>query len=111
MIRRPPRSTLFPYTTLFRSPCNYNSSLNRCERLVYRQGFTEVVAVGQRAAGQPVGTIHCTGTMLKDGWLLTAAHCLFDKTGARIAQDKLIVYMPFQGSSEQAMEIGRASCR
>ncbi|ABX35727.1 peptidase S1 and S6 chymotrypsin/Hap [Delftia acidovorans SPH-1] len=41
--------------------------------------------------------------MLKDGWLLTAAHCLFDKTGARIAQDKLIVYMPFQGSSEQAM--------
>lgn len=84
-------------------PCNYNSSLNRCERLVYRQGFTEVVAVGQRAAGQPVGAIHCTGTMLKDGWLLTAAHCLFDKTGARIAQDKLVVYMSFQGSSEQAM--------
>src|SRR6266404_9031501 len=26
MIRRPPRSTLFPYTTLFRSP-----SLHRCE--------------------------------------------------------------------------------
>src|SRR3712207_9285432 len=24
MIRRPPRSTLFPYTTLFRSPCNVN---------------------------------------------------------------------------------------
>src|SRR2546426_5034967 len=23
MIRRPPRSTLFPYTTLFRSPVNY----------------------------------------------------------------------------------------
>src|SRR3989454_3824905 len=23
MIRRPPRSTLFPYTTLFRSPCIY----------------------------------------------------------------------------------------
>src|SRR5258708_32675302 len=23
MIRRPPRSTLFPYTTLFRSPCEY----------------------------------------------------------------------------------------
>src|SRR3712207_8660362 len=25
MIRRPPRSTLFPYTTLFRSPVLYNS--------------------------------------------------------------------------------------
>src|SRR3712207_8929607 len=24
MIRRPPRSTLFPYTTLFRSPCGTN---------------------------------------------------------------------------------------
>ena len=26
MIRRPPRSTLFPYTTLFRSPCMINTS-------------------------------------------------------------------------------------
>src|SRR3712207_8932634 len=26
MIRRPPRSTLFPYTTLFRSGLNYKSS-------------------------------------------------------------------------------------
>src|SRR3712207_8354605 len=25
MIRRPPRSTLFPYTTLFRSACSYES--------------------------------------------------------------------------------------
>src|SRR5687768_18479103 len=24
MIRRPPRSTLFPYTTLFRSPCHFS---------------------------------------------------------------------------------------
>src|SRR2546426_3254372 len=26
MIRRPPRSTLFPYTTLFRSPCSSKRS-------------------------------------------------------------------------------------
>src|SRR3712207_7499299 len=26
MIRRPPRSTLFPYTTLFRSPCPHPGS-------------------------------------------------------------------------------------
>src|SRR6266404_8852509 len=33
MIRRPPRSTLFPYTTLFRSsePCAPDSSLRRSE--------------------------------------------------------------------------------
>src|SRR2546426_9198065 len=29
MIRRPPRSTLFPYTTLFRSPCALITSLIR----------------------------------------------------------------------------------
>src|SRR5256884_6332401 len=38
MIRRPPRSTLFPYTTLFRSteehPCIADPS--RCERLLAR---------------------------------------------------------------------------
>src|SRR2546430_13245804 len=28
MIRRPPRSTLFPYTTLFRSPCRQVSPLH-----------------------------------------------------------------------------------
>src|SRR2546429_5690826 len=26
MIRRPPRSTLFPYTTLFRSPCSHQGN-------------------------------------------------------------------------------------
>src|SRR3712207_7134062 len=31
MIRRPPRSTLFPYTTLFRSLCSW-SSVSRRER-------------------------------------------------------------------------------
>src|SRR6185436_20566195 len=30
MIRRPPRSTLFPYTTLFRPPCNRPSCWRRC---------------------------------------------------------------------------------
>src|SRR3712207_7614619 len=29
MIRRPPRSTLFPYTTLFRSPLSYPAWLGR----------------------------------------------------------------------------------
>src|SRR2546430_11255525 len=39
MIRRPPRSTLFPYTTLFRSAYNRNrrrpvSDRRRCDRFV-----------------------------------------------------------------------------
>src|SRR5256885_16741832 len=41
MIRRPPRSTLFPYTTLFRSDagredCNTNGTFDQCE-----PGFTD----------------------------------------------------------------------
>ena len=32
MIRRPPRSTLFPYTTLFRSSQNYVDSLSKLLR-------------------------------------------------------------------------------
>src|SRR2546422_1233633 len=31
MIRRPPRSTLFPYTTLFRSPAFGMSAMNRAD--------------------------------------------------------------------------------
>src|SRR3712207_8184294 len=30
MIRRPPRSTLFPYTTLFRSACGRGSTRSSC---------------------------------------------------------------------------------
>src|SRR5260370_11150504 len=44
MIRRPPRSTLFPYTTLFRSaawlrPCHWHSlrvRIHRCSRRIIR---------------------------------------------------------------------------
>src|SRR3712207_9595972 len=36
MIRRPPRSTLFPYTTLFRSLRSYEELVRRYERLVGR---------------------------------------------------------------------------
>src|SRR6266478_8987640 len=30
MIRRPPTSTLFPYTTLFRSPAHADPAIDRC---------------------------------------------------------------------------------
>src|SRR5256885_10992797 len=32
MIRRPPRSTLFPYTTLFRSPLSWTPPMAGCAR-------------------------------------------------------------------------------
>src|SRR2546426_9386157 len=43
MIRRPPRSTLFPYTTLFRS--EYNQTLNRSTLLTTRLGFARTLFV------------------------------------------------------------------
>src|SRR2546427_9393933 len=43
MIRRPPRSTLFPYTTLFRSV-----PLVRSERLIERRAGQGVDIVGER---------------------------------------------------------------
>src|SRR3712207_8385161 len=37
MIRRPPRSTLFPYTTLFRSGGRFREALRSLERRLYRR--------------------------------------------------------------------------
>src|SRR5256885_10918464 len=48
MIRRPPRSTLFPYTTLFRSPQSFHEPLDQAlaksevARRVLRRGGDEV---------------------------------------------------------------------
>src|SRR3712207_7607381 len=44
MIRRPPRSTLFPYTTLFRSSCSGSSSSGRA-------GASSLTAASLRAGG------------------------------------------------------------
>src|SRR5258705_10506533 len=50
MIRRPPRSTLFPYTTLFRSHCN--ELIHRCVEL-YPQNFVGVCQLPQ-SPGKPL---------------------------------------------------------
>src|SRR5260370_6987507 len=64
MIRRPPRSTLFPYTTLFRSNAEHDSRrrarepdahrLNPCPRLGEREGdrISERDERPQRAVGE-----------------------------------------------------------
>src|SRR2546426_5676641 len=54
MIRRPPRSTLFPYTTLFRStktPARRQPSRNRRES---RRRSTRMKLVSEGAAVQPM---------------------------------------------------------
>src|SRR2546422_7852509 len=39
MIRRPPRSTLFPYTTLFRSRRDKKTNTLKCQFLIGYRGF------------------------------------------------------------------------
>src|SRR5256885_12266328 len=48
MIRRPPRSTLFPYTTLFRSVYGRNPGLAREVARQIRSGRSVFAAVGDR---------------------------------------------------------------
>src|SRR5258708_37895278 len=54
MIRRPPRSTLFPYTTLFRSPCGLRlepaARLGPAHAVEHRSRVAGVHAVAARAA-------------------------------------------------------------
>src|SRR3989449_4802555 len=97
MIRRPPRSTLFPYTTLFRSPERPNTRQAR-ERFV--RGLEEGVEGGEvepaadRAirgvkAGTPVHTVGVEGdrksTRLNSshGYISYAVFCLKKKKKER----------------------------
>src|SRR2546430_6808840 len=53
MIRRPPRSTLFPYTTLFRSEGRLGGRWARGPKARYPQTDQLRVGVGQHLVGQP----------------------------------------------------------
>src|SRR3712207_7333921 len=54
MIRRPPRSTLFPYTTLFRSL----AVARRPDRLLRRLPFRDLGRRGVRGRGAPGAAAH-----------------------------------------------------
>src|SRR3712207_7781746 len=51
MIRRPPRSTLFPYTTLFRSSTTRDATLSR----TYRAPHRSIFGLPKRAVATPNG--------------------------------------------------------
>src|SRR3989454_1680095 len=57
MIRRPPRSTLFPYTTLFRSALARLD--RRAERgLEAREGTLDLEPLFGKEVGEPAGRLH-----------------------------------------------------
>src|SRR2546421_7048847 len=67
MIRRPPRSTLFPYTTLFRSVADRKTSDGRAT------GKTTSVASGNVATKRPVVTTLITITTSVGGATIATA--------------------------------------
>src|SRR2546422_11139082 len=56
MIRRPPRSTLFPYTTLFRSQAAEGQTRSRCDALAERasRGHSPHLLDGRQRRGARV---------------------------------------------------------
>src|SRR3712207_8615807 len=73
MIRRPPRSTLFPYTTLFRS--NYSGHIMW---QIIREGASTVClsrtfALGEVVLGYP-RIYHCDGSLDRKSTRLNSSH-------------------------------------
>src|SRR5258708_30672951 len=64
MIRRPPRSTLFPYTTLFRSPADYASVLDPLGNAVHTVLAGEIAARTVAVVGcGPIGLFSIASTV------------------------------------------------
>src|SRR5687768_18003462 len=76
IIRRPPRSTLFPYTTLFRSP----RASARCD-VWRRTGGGPAVLGGVQETSQPQGMEDRKSTRLNSshGYISYAVFCLKKK--------------------------------
>src|SRR2546430_3590075 len=58
MIRRPPRSTLFPYTTLFRSQHERGHRQHRCKQNFARENVTEEPEGERQRAGEDLEPAH-----------------------------------------------------
>src|SRR5258708_18156413 len=74
MIRRPPRSTLFPYTTLFRSPTAGTEN-------GYSVAYGQAYCVGQKAANKDVDILDRKSTRLNSSHQIIsyAVFCLKKK--------------------------------
>src|SRR5687768_17698415 len=83
MIRRPPRSTLFPYTTLFRSPEGLCNSAHLCSMLVERGPGRSDPACnvpGRETGRDRQGDRKSTRLNSSHGYISYAVFCLKKKT-------------------------------
>src|SRR3712207_7189654 len=67
MIRPPPRSTLFPYTTLFRSHSRLRGEVSQEQRVVYDQDMGSFGAAArlEEEAVAEVGTLRASAGVLR----------------------------------------------
>src|SRR5258707_9547022 len=75
MIRRPPRSTLFPYTTLFRSSNHIFVAGNEAQKKKYVSKLATGEFIGawgltEPSSGSDAGSARMTATRAKGGWVL-----------------------------------------
>src|SRR2546429_1356433 len=89
MIRRPPRSTLFPYTTLFRSPDPCPAGPVDDPRGCGRKGLLRVA--GPELLRQPVQDRKSTRLNSSHGYISYAVFCLKKKKTNRYAERNLIM--------------------
>src|SRR5260221_10468498 len=81
MIRRPPRSTLFPYTTLFRSACSLFGISNDLAMQVVGVGF--VIGVIQDSAETALNS--------STDVIFTAAACEADRKSTRLNSSHTVI--------------------
>src|SRR2546429_2255844 len=87
MIRRPPRSTLFPYTTLFRSRrwtnyqgfCKFFSAADGDNRKLWRKSLDVVLFLVDEAAGNKHRDRKSTRLNSSHGYISYAVFCLKKK--------------------------------
>src|SRR5256885_13937229 len=109
MIRRPPRSTLFPYTTLFRSYRDLLRAIKHALPSMHVHAFSPMeIDYGVLKTGMPLRDYL---QMMKDEGLGsipgTAAEILDDRIRQQLSPNKL----PVVRWVEIISKIGRASCR
>src|SRR2546429_2594547 len=86
MIRRPPRSTLFPYTTLFRSPAATGQRQGSIEQPQTRDRLLS----GSQPSALSVSLLDRKSTRLNSshGYISYAVFCLKKKKKTKVKYDK-----------------------
>src|SRR5256885_14078875 len=109
MIRRPPRSTLFPYTTLFRSEALVDGCL---AELAGPQDVAIHLLSDGVGSSQSVHAVNVTVLSLLLGRALGLQESLLRDLGlAALLHDAGKPVAGVEGMHGLALEIGRASCR